>query len=283
MAKINPIQFALPSTAQGRLTLESLVPVSTTDQTAKTTLYYTPYIGDVLGLWDGTKWVNIQFSETSISLASISANTNYDVFGYLNNGLLALELLAWTNDTTRATALVRQNGILCKSGALTRRYLGTIRGSASGQCEDSGKNRFVWNMNNRVTRKIVCVPDNYNSWTYAVNSFRQGSNNSGYKVQVVIGLSEDLLKLSAGLLIISNSGDNYVYGIGLDRVNAEDTEGLPNNYHNSGNTVYFNVMPILERILTPGYHYLALVEKSISATTVTVYPNTNILYGFIIC
>ena len=40
-------------TPGGRLTLESGVPVPSTDQTAKTTIYYTPYIHNSIQLWDG--------------------------------------------------------------------------------------------------------------------------------------------------------------------------------------------------------------------------------------
>ena len=36
----------------GRLTLESGVPVSTTDQTAKTSVYYTPYVSDTIATID---------------------------------------------------------------------------------------------------------------------------------------------------------------------------------------------------------------------------------------
>ncbi len=44
-----------------------------------------------------------------------------------SSGTPTLEALVWTNDTTRATALVRQDGVWSKTGALTRRYLGTVR------------------------------------------------------------------------------------------------------------------------------------------------------------
>lgn len=136
-----------------RLTFESGVPISTTDQTAKTTLYCTPYTGNSIALYDGVgTWNTRTSAEFSISLAGLTANTNYDVFCYDNSGTPTLELLAWTNDTTRATALVRQNGVLVKSGATTRRHMGILRiTGTTGQSEYSATKRFLRNRYNRVT------------------------------------------------------------------------------------------------------------------------------------
>lgn len=82
---------------QGRLTTESGVPVSTSDRTAQSTLYFTPYKGNTIALWDGLAWTATTFTETSIVLSGLVAHTNYDVFGYLNSGVLALEIEPWKN------------------------------------------------------------------------------------------------------------------------------------------------------------------------------------------
>ena len=79
-------------------------------------------------------------------MIGLTASRVYDVFGYLNSGTLALELLIWTDATNRATALAYQDGVLIKSGNATRRYLGTIYiNSTGGQTEDTEIQRFVWN------------------------------------------------------------------------------------------------------------------------------------------
>src|SRR4051812_49331438 len=54
----------------GRLTLTSGTPLTTSDVTAAGTVYFTPYNGNVIGLYDGTDWLAIPFTEQSISLAS---------------------------------------------------------------------------------------------------------------------------------------------------------------------------------------------------------------------
>jgi hypothetical protein len=42
---------------QGRLTLASATPVMSSTQSAKTTIYYTPYIGNLVPIYDGTNMV----------------------------------------------------------------------------------------------------------------------------------------------------------------------------------------------------------------------------------
>ena len=148
-----PYIFAAPT---GRLTLASGVPLSFDDQTGKTTLYYTPYNGNVILLYVAGAWKFKTFAELSLSLSGYVADKNYDIWMYDNSGTPTLESTVWTNDTTRATALAYQDGILVKSGDPTRRYLGTIRiTGTTGQCEDSNLRRFVWNMYNRHLKQGI--------------------------------------------------------------------------------------------------------------------------------
>jgi hypothetical protein len=65
--------------------LESGVPISSTDQAAKTTLYFTPYNGNSISLYDGSEWDLFSFSELSLSLSGYTSNTNYDIFIYNNS------------------------------------------------------------------------------------------------------------------------------------------------------------------------------------------------------
>ena len=182
--------------ADGRLTLESGVPVSSTDQTAKTSVYYTPYIGNQIALYDGSSaWTTFTFTELTQSLAMWTADKNYDMFVYDNSGTVTLTFLVWTNDTTRATALVRQDGVLVLAGTTTHRYVGTIRTTGStGQCEDSKQKRLVWNMYNRKSRLIYALNDTYHSYT--TGTWRRYYNDDSTKVEWVMGLQEELLDLA---------------------------------------------------------------------------------------
>src|SRR5580765_466510 len=92
----------LPWVPGGRLTLETGVPVSSTDQVAKGTLYYTPYLHNGVRIWDGTRWNLATFSQLSLAL-TVTSGKNYDVF-LVSNSSLELSA-AWTTDTARADAL----------------------------------------------------------------------------------------------------------------------------------------------------------------------------------
>lgn len=120
-----------PNTQGGRLSLSSSDPAPTDDQLTKTTLYYLPYKGNHVALWDTSlsRWKLSKIPDAGVSItdSGLAFNTTYDVFVYLTGGTLTLDLTAWSSDTARATALARQDGVLCKAGALGRRYLGTVR------------------------------------------------------------------------------------------------------------------------------------------------------------
>jgi hypothetical protein len=82
------ITFATAITLpQGRLTLTTAVPVLVATVSAAGTVYYTPYQGANVPLYNGTKWINTPFTEVSQattdatkSPAACANNSNYDIF-----------------------------------------------------------------------------------------------------------------------------------------------------------------------------------------------------------
>lgn len=66
----------------GRLTLTSNTPVTTSDVTGASTLYYTPYIGQTIALWDTTlkTWIAYPFAQLSYTLSGLTSGRPYDVF-----------------------------------------------------------------------------------------------------------------------------------------------------------------------------------------------------------
>lgn len=211
----------------GRLTLTSGLPVTTADVTAATTLYYTPAGScNSVALYDGTAWSLAAFAQVSIAVPATTSQM-YDVFGYDNAGVFALELTAWTNDTTRATALVLQDGVYVKTGALTRRYLGSFRTTAvSGQTEDSLTKRYVWNYYNRVPRALV-VTDATASWTYTTATVRQANGSTANQVDIVVGIAEAPLDLTLNVLGVNDAANYISVGIGEGSTTTY-TEGQAN-------------------------------------------------------
>ena len=211
----NRSEYAAQSvTPGGRLTLESGVPVSTTDQTAKTTVYYTPFVSNVISLWDGARWVPTQFAETSLALGTLTSGLPYDVFAYLSSGALALELLAWTNSTTRATAVTLQDGRYCKSGDKTRLLLGGFVTTSTTATADSDGFRLVDNVYNKVNRrgyKQATSNHTYNSGTR-----RAWNGATSNKLDVFCALPQSVLVSLNGGVQGNADGRYATISVGLN-------------------------------------------------------------------
>lgn len=267
-------------TCNGRLTTESGVPVSTSDRTAQSTIYFTPYSGNQIALYDGVDWQLVTFPELSLALSSLTSDQNHDVFVDYNGGTPQLVLsAAWTNDTTRADALTLQDGVYVKSGATDHRYVGTIRTTSTTTTEDSGGGvttqvggrRFVWNLYNRVYRSLS-VFDATDQWSYTNTTIRQANGAAGNKVEFVVGL--DISPIDVGVVgtvdvALNTVGGGGSVGVGVDSTTAfSGRRGWAYNSL-SGNHLY----PLVARHIYYsgiGYHYAAWLERG-SASGICVF------------
>ncbi len=263
----------VPSTADGRLSASAGTSVPTSDVTAATTIYYLPYVGRKVALYDGTNWNYFDFgvSVLSKSLSALSATTNYDLFLYDNAGTLTLETLAWSSATARATLLTYQDGVLVKSGASTRRYMGTIRTVAAGQTEDSQAKRFVFNAQNRVPRRSFSQDTTYN-WTYASGSFAAAnSGNAVWKREFLVGIDEaEPVKADVHLYSIPPGGGYCSVSIGLDSTGVAATGASVNYRPWQGEQI-----ASFTGYLGVGYHYLNGIHK-VSGGTATFYGRITV-------
>lgn len=89
---------------QARLTLTSGVPVTTTDVIGATSIYWTPYKGNSVTLWDGSNWTTYALTEQSLALVALTAFMGYDVFAFQNSGVPNIEILPWLNGTVTFAA-----------------------------------------------------------------------------------------------------------------------------------------------------------------------------------
>ena len=269
-------------TPGGRITLESGVPVSTSNQTSKSTIYYTPYAHDWVRLYDGTRPKLYQFTERSLSLSGLTSGKNYDVFLYDNSGTLTLELsAAWTNDTTRADALAWQDGVgYVKSGTATRLWLGTIRTTSTTTTEysfevgsQSGGKSFVWNAYNRV-RRSISVYDSTNSWTYTTtNTWRQANGATGNKVEFVCGMPASYAAFVIGHCLHSASNVVACVAVGQDSTTVATGRRSGVAFTGAQST---SVCGSAKGDVGIGYHYLAWLEATgASSGTLTWYGDAG--------
>ena len=181
------------SVCDGRLTTESGVPISTSDRTDQATLYWTPFNGNRVALYNGTTWDVLVFAELSHGVEATSGKP-YDVFLYNNSGVVALETLVWSTATARATALTLQDGILVKSGATTRRYVGTYYPYAASKVMDTARQRHLWNYYHRIRRPLR-VLEATDSWVYSTSTIRQARATSTNQVEIINGFVEESIAL----------------------------------------------------------------------------------------
>lgn len=259
---------------QGRLTLTSALPVTTADVTAAETVYFTPFRGNKIDLYDSTisAWVRVTFAELTLDVPD--ATQMNDVFIYLASGVLTLEAVAWTNTTTRATALTTQNGVLVKSGAVGRRYLGSFYATTAGngQTEDSTGKRYLWNYYNRVMRSARNAIETADSWNYTTATWRQANANASNQFEYVQGVSEDALIASVQASYQNSTGAvSAGVGIGIDSTSVDSsiqkTPGLAPQTRMI-TTAYYEGYPGV------GYHTVVWLERS-EATGTTGWAGDN--------
>lgn len=214
--------------AGGRITLVSSVPVPTGDvSTPVTTIYYTPYKGNMIGLYTDSLWHVRQFAELSLALGTdgLTGEPIFDLFAYFNTstGLVALERTVWSTPTTRVTGLSWLDGVLVKAGDSTRRYLGTYRLNSTGNIVDTASKRYVWNYDNRVRRELRYIHPT-TSWTYTLAVLRAAQGATDSRIDIVVGYPEvtvDLTLLAQG----SNTGPvTLQVGIGENSTTAAVAE-----------------------------------------------------------
>lgn len=292
-------------TPQGRLTLQTAVPVMVATQSAKTTIYYTPYVGNHIPIYDGANTTPKVFSELSIattdtakSPAAIGASKVNDWFVWEDAGVMRLiHGPDWTSDTARSagTALVMVNGILLNSVAITNgpaasrgTYVGTTRSNASSQLDwiigtaavgGGAAFFYVWNTYNRVS-VTASVTDNTGSWTYGTNAWRATNASASNRVSFVSGLPEEgsiAFNFANGRPAASVISWGEA-GVVLDSTTGASVTGRVLNptagTYDSGTTATLAVAP------QTGAHYVQAVELGDGATNVTWFGSTKQVFTF---
>lgn len=99
---------------QGRLTLSSSAPVMTTDATAQTTVYYLPYQGSMVPIYDGTQFNYFNIGGSGISLTLNTTNMPstqvFDVYVTNQAGTPTLCAMYWGGNTSRSASVGGKTG-----------------------------------------------------------------------------------------------------------------------------------------------------------------------------
>lgn len=337
-----------------RLTLLTGVGFPDSDLTAQSTLYWTPYGGNAVALYNGTNWREHIVTQRSLALSGLTPWRLYDVFVYDNSGTITLELTAWTapasgsitgatfaspivitsashgrsagdlvyvsgvagntaaNSATgvphrvlsvpnantfsigtlaganvtgngtytsggswylashtghaRATALTAQDGVYVRSGAATRRYLGTFQATSSSTTDDSATARRLWNYYNRASRLMTFT--NSSSHTYD-GDYRSWNNDFGARLSFVCGLESEAETFTINARITGDAASRLaIPAIYLDgHTGGQSTITFASQ--NGAGSAAFNLTVPYPFQMSPGAHFMQAMEGTASTGSCT--------------
>ena len=294
----------------GRLTLATATPVMMSSVTGATTVYYTPYKGRSVPIWNGTVFVATDTggelsqttTDTTKSPAAVGASSVYDVFVWNDAGTIrATRGKVWTSTTARADALILKNGVLVNNVAVTNgpeqfygTYVGTIASNGTstidwtlGTAASGGgaANLMVWNYYNRVNT-ITRVTDSGATYTYQTATVRQARASATNQINYVSGVAEDApdAQYQQGITLVGAVAATGYIGVGDDSITAFET--VPGQ-------VYSNVAVVLTSRASVRYqkgfgepmlgvHYIAALENGdgTNANTFNVGTQGELSFAF---
>lgn len=264
-----------PSTTDFRLTAQTLTPIPNADIPTVNTLYLTPYCGNTIALYNGSRWVMRTSNEVSLALSGLTSGKNYDVFAYWNGSAVVLELsAAWNTDSNRSQGIVRVGGAWVKATDNTRRLVGTIRATGASSTADTKAQRFVWNSDNQ-RRRALFRQETAISWTVPTSaSFRVANNNAANCVEWVQGIA-DVVTIDIQVPYGStNPGFGVQTAIGIDSTSAftlPQLNGTLANRDDVAGAGYGYVNAKYAGISADGYHKANWLERHGGITTCTMY------------
>jgi hypothetical protein len=269
----------------GRLTLTTLTPVPLGGVSGATTIYFTPYNGNQIAIYNGSSWDVLTLSEVSIAVGTKTNATNYDIFGFNSSGVLTLEFsAAWNSDTTifssgpYASARPLQDGVPVKSTDgttidATRRYLGTVRTSSTTTVDDTSASRWVFNQYNRVARAMISPTEGTASWSYSTASYRQANANANNQLDYVSGDKALLVTAVVHAVVSSSTVQAVGVGIGQDSTTVNGAA----NYGSSVSTTPASIPAYYYGYPGLGRHVMTWLESGAGSGTQTWYGTNSVV------
>lgn len=293
---------------QGYLTPTSSTPIIPTSVLAATSLFYTPYVGNQIPIYNGTAFTEQTFAELTLTLsASQTGNALFDVFMFNNSSVLTLAAgPAWASSTAGSssrgtgagtTQLQRINGIWVNAVSMTGRngantysiganlatYLGTIYiDPAAGQvsCYRTWVQNAKWGIWNAYNRApiILQTGDPTASWTYAIATWRPSNGSASNSLFTMCGLPEEIITTSFSQRAGIAGANEIQLGIGVNSTTA------PSGQLTDLTTVATQVL--IQASLAPARYILfpalgiqkfTALENAIAAATVTMTGNSTFM------
>ncbi len=296
---------------QGRLTLTSATPMISASVTAVGTVYYTPYTGNLIPIYNGTSMAPTEFAELALTLVSShAASTIYDIFVFSNAGVLTLVTgPAWNVSTAGSgsrgtgastTQLARIKGLYVNAVAMTGRngsttysvganlatYVGSIHmDTNAGQvsCHVAwGQSRKwgIWNAYNRLPIMLKAGTASA-TWGNTPTTWRQSAGDSANTLAVFSGLAEEEADLSFAQNIAgstNNTTSSAQIGIGVNSTTVLSGRSGTNALSNgSAVVITLETSPRATHILPAslGINNINSIEQAPAGTTNNTFRGTE--------
>ncbi len=298
---------------RGRLTLLSGTPVMTVDATAQQTVYYAPYKGNQIPLYNGASFNTIAFAQLSLALDSNSGHAGYqasgslyDLFVFSNSGTIALGTgPAWSSSTSRGsgagtTELQQLNGLWTNKNQIVLRYgnasgntttipagqatyVGTMYATANGQTAFSmrpaaaagGADSILglWNGYNRVPVKALSM-DSTANWNYQ-GGVRPANNSLSNRISWVDGLQQSSIRADYAVTSYGPSAPNNVATyVGVGLDSSSAFSGAQIASFTNTQAIGGASLGFDEEYPQLGFHFVQALEQT-GANTVTFQGNGN--------
>lgn len=291
-----------------RLTLTAGTPVTTADVAGQTRVYYTPYLGNTIPIYDGSALVAIPFSEVSLLLDATSCHENYHQAGKLfdffvftdastvrlgsapqwassisgasvrgeGEGTSELELLdgLWVNKHPLILRYAASCSNTREVPARQATFVGTCGMSADGQADDSKLNRLVSNAYNKVER-LMHQFEGTASWVYSTATLRQTRASLANQLNVVVAIPGDLADAeSSGVWSNSTSTmQTVVSEIGINQTTVGNS--ITRAPQACNNVISGYPTAQWRGYLPAGMNYIAWLERGAGAETQTASGSLN--------
>lgn len=239
--KINNININVNSTndiCNGRLSVNSGNPLA---EGSSDSLYFVPYDGNLISLYNGSSWETVSFDTTLVKTVFTlyppqapvdPANTVFDIFAYLNNGSVSFESVNWSTNTSRINPLNKKDGVYVKYGDDTRRYIGSVMPISYGGYPPTGGNKFNNTINHRYIYNYynrISVLSKYSlsrTWTCNSNVWRQLLNTyigflSSITINILCGIQDDIISPKVSVKCSSQGISNTNYMLTVNSSNFD--------------------------------------------------------------
>jgi hypothetical protein len=290
---------------QGRLTLSSNTPVMTSDVTAATSVYYTPYLGSQISIYDAccSSFNSYAFSQLTMTLSSSQGSGGiYDLFVFLNSGTVTIGAgPAWASSTSRGTGsgttqLTQLSGLWVNANAITltngsnsftsipadaATYVGSVYATSAGETAvqfkptpaAGGTNNVVglWNAYNRVPISSLCS-DSTTLFTDSSNSPEPLDNNNHNRVTYLDGLGQsDVLGSVSTIAYSGTAATALIAGAVQDSTTSFGDVRAAYIQIGTGNTAEGANTFTTQENFPPnmGLHYLQAMQESPNSATIT--------------